>query len=214
MRMKRLKLGALKPLTIAGLAMACLPSLAYANVIVNGSFEDPSVPFGSWDIQLSISGWTTTFGSGVEIQNHVAGTPFDGDQLAELDSTGNSGIQQVVATDPGLYSLSFQYSPRPGVSSSSAGIEVYFNGSLLDSISADGTGNGDTVWTLHQYSVSTGSSTTIEFRAVGDSDFVGGYLDDVRLTAVVPEPVHAASLVGIGLGALALGRGLRHRRKS
>lgn len=197
---------------MAGLAMVCLPSLAHANLIVNGSFEDPEIE-SSWQVYDGISstipGWTVTFGPGIEIQNNTIATPSHGNQLAELDSYGNSGIQQVIATDPGFYSFSFEYFPRPGVPDTSNGIEVYFNGSLLDSVSAEYS--SDTVWTLHKYLLSTGSTTTIEFRAVGDSDALGGYLDNVQLITAIPEPVHTASLVGLGLGILALRRGLRRR---
>jgi hypothetical protein len=157
------------------------PAAAQGNLVVNGSFEQPALGFGSFGVFGSIPGWTTTIGSGIEVENHAAGTPFAGNQLVEMDSNDNSGMQQVIPTTAGQsYAFSFRYSPRPGVPASSNGIEVRVNGSVIDTIAQDGTALSDTVWTRFSYSVTaTGSSTTIEFRAVGTSDGVGGFLDAV-----------------------------------
>ncbi|MCW5556835.1 MAG: hypothetical protein KIT22_03200 [Verrucomicrobiae bacterium] len=66
---QRLKGATFQPLMIAGLTMASLPSLAQGNLIVNGSFEDPPLSSGAWEIYPysssipAIPGWTVTFGS-------------------------------------------------------------------------------------------------------------------------------------------------------
>jgi len=182
---------------------------AQVNLLSNGSFESPAIGFGSFSVFGSIPGWTTTVGSGIEIQNHVAGTPFAGNQYVEMDSFDNSGMQQVIATTPGqTYTLSFVYSPRPGVPASSSGIEVRVNGSVIDTIAQDGTGLPDTVWARFSYNVAAvGASTTIEFRAVGTSDGVGGYLDDAQFIGPAsPIPTLSAwSLAALGLIMLLLG---------
>lgn len=177
--------------TVLMLAFAVLPAtFAHANLITNGSFEMPNQASGTWSVYGSIPGWTTTLGPGIEIQDHVAGSPYDGDQHVELDSHNNSGmLQQIGVTPGGLYDLSFAYSPRPGVAATSTGIEVWFGGLLIDTVAASGIGLQDTNWTIHSYTVSpAGSLVSLEFRAVGTSDSYGGYLDDVQLTPTVPVP--------------------------
>ena len=71
------------------------------NMLVNGSFEHPQVPSGSSHPFPAIPGWHLAFGPDIELQNHVAGAPAVGDQLAELDSDASSGIFQRVRTEPG-----------------------------------------------------------------------------------------------------------------
>jgi hypothetical protein len=196
---------------LAALALLPIRSANAAPIIVNGSFELPDIATGSFALfPGGIPGWAVSSGPSIEIQDHVAGSPFAGDQYVELDSTGNSGMRQMVTTAPGnLYFLSFAYSPRQGVSLASNGIEVYFNSVLLDTLALTGVGNSNTVWAVHTYTVmGTGGSTPLEFRAIGTSDSLGGYLDDVQLNEV-PEP---ASLLLLGAGlSTTFGRRLKKR---
>jgi hypothetical protein len=191
-------------LLAAGL-MALPVSSAQANVIINGGFENPNIPTGTFALFTSIPGWSLTTGTFIEIQDHVAGSPYEGDQFVELDSTGNSGmIQASVATVPlQPYTFSFAYSPRPGVAASSNGVDVYFNGALLIALAQSGIGLQNTLWTPFSFVVTpTGATSSVEFRASGTSNSLGGYIDDVRLTAV-PEPM-TMSLLALGLcGAVA-----------
>lgn len=196
-------------LTISALLVATSP--ADASLILNGSFENPNIPTGTFAIFGSIPGWTTTFGSGIEIQDHVAGSPFDLDQFVELDSNNNSGmIQTPVATVAGTnYLVSFAYSPRPGRSASDNGIDVLFDGALLISLATSGIGLSDTSWTVYNFLVgATGATSSLEFRAVGASTSFGGYLDAVSV--VVPEP-SALLLLGTGLAAATAYRRRRAR---
>jgi len=77
---------------VSALGIVCLllGGSAQANLVVNGSFEDPSLNYGTWSVFGAISGWTALSGSGIEVQNHAAGTPYDGANLVELDSYDNS----------------------------------------------------------------------------------------------------------------------------
>ncbi|MCW5559501.1 MAG: PEP-CTERM sorting domain-containing protein, partial [Verrucomicrobiae bacterium] len=62
----------------------------------------------------------------------------------------------------------------------------------------------------HQYIIySADGNFNIQFSAFGTSDAVGGYIDDVKLTTVVPEPETYAAVFGLGLAAFAF---LRRRR--
>ena len=99
-----------------------------ANLVVNGSFEEPELSSGSFSIFETITGWEST--NGIEIQNNVAGAPEPGagEQFVELDVSGNSSIFQNISTiEGGCYKISFLYSPRPGVSESSNTIIVSWN---------------------------------------------------------------------------------------
>ena len=141
------------------------------------------IPF---QVLTTLSGWTVSSGSGVEIQRGGAGAPFDGAQLAELDGDAPSAIAQSVPTvEGGAYDLSFAYSPRPGVASDP--IALWFSGSELASIEVSGEGLVETLW----YEVSLGtqagaSQSRLELRDASPPDGLGGYLDAVSLAPSVP----------------------------
>lgn len=145
---------------------------------------------------------------------------FEGNQLVETDSAGDSGLQQVVPTIAGhTYTFDFVYSPRPGVDAASNTVDVAVNGVVVDTLTADGTALSDTSWVRHTYSIlAVGTSTTLEFRATGTSDSLGGFIDDVRLfdtgATVAALPVPATSLHALVLVALALAAfGIMSRRR-
>ena len=188
-------------------AVTILPvSSAQANVIVNGGFEAPNIAPGTFSVFAAIPGWTLVAGHSIEIQDHVAGSPFEGDQFVELDSFANSSMEQLAPTTAlQPYRLSFAYSPRPGVGAGSNGISVFFDGGLVTALAESGLVLSNTTWTVYSFVVvpTTGTSSIV-FAATGVSDQLGGYIDDVRLTAV-PEPV-TLSLLAIGLCGVAARR--------
>ncbi len=170
-----------------------------ASLILNGSFETPDIPTGTFAVFASIPGWSTSFGPGIEVQDHVAGSPYEGDPFVELDSFSNSGmIQTSIATAAGNpYLVSFAYSPRPGRSAADNGIDVYFDGGLLISLATSGIGLSDTSCLFNFPVLAAGAMSSLEFRAVGASTSFGGYLDAV---SVVPEP-SGLFLLATGLAA-------------
>jgi hypothetical protein len=166
-----------------------------------------STDFGAgpgFTILPSYEGWTAGPGPGIEIQyNNVAGLPFSGENLVELDSTGNTQMNRNI--DAGTYKLTFYYSPRPGIAAASNGIDVLVNGTSVFNVTGDG--GGQTGWVLQTVNFSIGAPGVLSFAALGTSDSLGGYLEDVRL-AVVPEPATWAMMLG-GFGLL--GAALRRR---
>ena len=102
---------------IAALAVI-LTTAGTANAqIINGGFEDPDIPAGSFRLFPSIPGWTADVGV-IEIQDNIAGSPFEGNQFTELDSTQPSAVSQVVngLTAGRQYELSFAFSARAATS--------------------------------------------------------------------------------------------------
>lgn len=181
-----------------------LPNIVNAaNLVQNGSFEDPVQAQGTFSINPSINGWDLVSGSGIEIRNDIAGTAFDGANYVELDSNSNSAIQQSIATvTGGHYELAFYYSPRVDQPASTNGISVLWNGNLLDEISA--IGGTTNLWIVYTFSVTGTGNDILSFGATGISDSLGGNIDNVSLNAV---PVPAAlwlmvsGLVFLGLGS-------------
>ena len=185
-------------------------SLAQANLVVNGSFENYStVAPGTWSIFGSGNGWTTG-PAGVEIRNAVAGTAADGVRFAELDTTANSWISQIIHTNANqALELSFAYAPRAGVAANSNGIEVFWNNLSLATITADGSIGSSWLDYVYDVQADANGQGILKFAAIGISNSFGGSLDNISATAV-PEPGTTAMLL-TGLGILAVaGR----RRKS
>lgn len=159
------------------------------NLLINGSFEDNPVKH-VWGVFQEIPGWQTSSGEGLEVQV-VGNSAFDGRALVELDSHdfggealgSNSGMFQDVLTTEGVaYKLSVQYSARPRVAEASNGVEIYFNGELLATMSADGVGLAAPEFNKFTFTVTGTGKDRVEFRAVGKQDSLGGLIDDVRLT--------------------------------
>ncbi|WP_374360714.1 FxDxF family PEP-CTERM protein [Pseudoduganella danionis] len=188
----------------AAVVAALVAGQAYAapvELITNGSFEtlngNQSLSSGSWNTYNNINGWHG-LDFGIEVRNNVAGTAFDGKYFVELDTTRNSGMEQVIS---GLnagkhYTLSFAMADRAGVASDSQGLQVLWNGSKVAEYSnASG-------WTVQTLDVVAGlGSNKLIFKAAGISDSYGTSLDKVSLVAApVPEPeTYGMLLAGLAL---------------
>lgn len=185
------------------LVLAALPTLASANLVVNGSFEDDIQASGTWSVG-PLTGWN----SGAELRNNVAGTASDGVNFVELDHYFNGSIFQSFTGLSGQYNLSFDYSARPGVGIASNPIQAWWNGVLLTTVSASGIGQSGNNWSTLGFLVSGTGNDILTFAAAGTSDSLGGSLDNVILTAV-PEPeTYGMMLAGLGL----IGFAARRRR--
>lgn len=162
-----------------------------SELILNGGFETPNVPTGGWAIypNASQTSWTVESGAGLEIQDHAAGDPHGGNQLAELDSNNSSAISQNIATVAGgQYRLRFWYSPRPGRGAGDNTIDYFVkvvsdNSVILSGeIGATAVGGSNTSWTEYVYNfIATSNNTKIMFSDAGFNNSYGGYLDDISV---------------------------------
>lgn len=192
---------------LAAAAMLALPaSPARAVVVLFSDFETVTAPdfrHQGYATLVHAGGWTGG-AAGLEVQtNNVAGRAYSGRNLVELDTARNSAMW--VELPKGRYTISYWYSPRPGVAAASNGITLSSGGRLLDSVSGDG--GGDTLW--QQRSIGfTSAGGPLTFAAAGRSDSLGGYLDDITITmAAVPElATWTMLIIGFGLVGVAARR--------
>jgi hypothetical protein len=188
---------------------------ASANLIVNGSFEDP-VAFGSgqWNLYYtSIPGWTPVTSVPIEIGNGdvYSVTGYIGHNVMELDSTANVKVDQIFGSLGGSYTLSFLYARRGGIDAASCTFDVLWNGNLVTGFSPT-VSPTSTAMTLFTTTVIGAAVNTLEFRGTGTQDQLGALVDDVQLVAV-PEPttVIAGALVLVPFAASTL-RMVRRRK--
>jgi uncharacterized protein (TIGR03382 family) len=185
------------------------------NLLVNGSFESTSLANGRWTNTSAITGWTRLGGTGggFEVRNNVVGSAQDGRNFIELDTNGNTSIGQYLdnLTAGAHYDLSFWYSPREGQPATTNGIQVFWNGLLLDDTITGQGGRGNS-WSFHQYQlVAAQGRNLLSFTSVGASDGRGGSLDNVSLTNSVPEPGTLTLALAALAGAFLLPRRLRRQ---
>ncbi len=180
--------------------LAAMP--AQATTILFSNFDAINVSGNApgFIVIPAADGWTGA--PNIEIQaNNVAGVAFSGPNLVELDTFSNSAM--FVTLGKGAYTVSYYYSPRPGVGAGSNGIDLSIGSTVLDSIALNG-GNA-TQWQLRTVNFNTlGGNLT--FRALGTSDGLGGYLDNITISSVPEASTWAMLIAGFGMVGFAARR--------
>lgn len=170
---------------------------ASANLITNGDFETQD-----------FTGWTVTdaaSGSNISVQPLPAPHDTFGAEFAATGADFDS-ISQTFATTPGaFYDLSFFYQVGDTQAQANNEMRVLFNGNVVFDNPNSNPGSVPLTFTNLQ---ATGSATTVEFQ--GRNGPAADYIDDVSVTASVPEPGPAALILfGATFGTTAVVR--RHR---
>ena len=175
---------------------------ARADLIINGSFENPSVG-GGYTVFTNggVPGWTSNNNElEIDTTSILGLANYAGTQSAELNGNTYDTISQTVT---GLvigqrYLLSWGYAGRNGAGAQR--VNVLFNGAQVAQNNAvDGT-----PWTTTSIIVqATAASQVLSFAAVnvGGNSNAGNELDGVTLNAYVPEPrsiaIFAVALLGM-----------------
>jgi hypothetical protein len=201
----------------AAAAFAVAAPASAATIIFQTTWEADQVPGGPTPGTFiiynnppttSVAGWTPE--TQIELQNNVAGAPapgVGGSVFAELDADFNSSMSRMIG--PGIYSLTYLYSPRPGVPQSSNGIGVTIGGVAISQTEISGLFGPNTAWSqinTQEFTVGPGGAL-LRFSANGTSDSFGGYVDNITLIQAVPEPsTWAMFILGFGVLGFAMRR--------
>jgi len=164
--------------------------------LLNGDFESP-VLTETWDTFTSVAGWIIanvdpeeTDEAQLELQKNTIGwNPHSGVQYAELDSYHPTSISQCIDTCPcESYTITFWYSPRPGVAINH--LKVFLDNSetaIWDSGVKDGSTLSQTEWTKGMFVVLENSGLIcLKFCEVGPDDSYGMFLDDISISLGTP----------------------------
>jgi len=185
-----------------------LPSHTHANLLVNGSFETPVVPVGSFSLfnsgSTGITGWTVVglqvgVVSGTFTQNGISFPAQDGVQWVDLTGLNTNtveGVQQTVSTTPNTtYTLSYfvgNVVNPGGIFGTTSTVNVLVNGGPIQTATNSGGGTTQTWQQFTTSFVATTASTTIGFFNGDPSTDNANGLDNVSLdlapTTAVPEP--------------------------
>ncbi len=162
------------------------------NLVTNGSFEDVPLEVGESKVYTSVKGWSTISGAGFQVDRRpdLGGKTADGTAWVELDTFNQNGtIGQNIDTITGQtydVSVSFSSGGRPD---STASVQIFWEGKKVDTL----TGGGKGQWRRFDYQLQGGdrSVSTLAFRAIGPSDNIGGFIDDIVVAQAKAAVVEA-----------------------
>lgn len=192
----------IRTLTAALLGLLLLLSSARASVVVNGSFEDPLVPAGSFTNfaggSTAITGWTvvgvdSAITSGTFTQSGITFQAADGAQWLDLagvtSNNPSSGVRQDIPTTPGAdYEVNFSVGSAAAGPFAAATVDLTIGGGPR--VSYFNPTAPATMLDWKSFSVlftATGATTSLTFQNGSAPDnFLSG-LDGVSVN-LVPEP--------------------------
>jgi choice-of-anchor C domain-containing protein len=169
-----------------------------AELIANGGFETPSIgttPFVTFPPGTPTS-WTIVSGTVDLVSPSFGVTPFEGQQMLDMDGTSPGVIERSFATVSGTqYLLSFVYANNPFVSGGAtvpAQVEVIVlsSGTVLgQTLTHSTTTQNDPDWTpFSQTFVANGLVSTLRFTSLSPSSSRGGiFLDIVSVSFQTPR---------------------------
>ena len=161
------------------------PPPSPTNLTVNGGFENNPLGSGTSGAVAGLPGWANAGGTIDVFRSFPGFNAAEGTSIIELDSTSaKDRIEQAVRTTAGrAYRLTFQHSPRPGVSNPSNKFDVYWNNTKLVTVNRSGSGLSVPSWQTATFTVTgTGGNDVISFRE-NDNNNLGALLDNVQLVA-------------------------------
>lgn len=207
-------------LHIAALTALSLACNAQAAVIVNGSFEDPVINPGSFEIynegSTVITGWTvvglnTGLISGSYVEGLIQFQAQDGVQWVDLTGPGSlssTGITQTLATDIGqAYELSFYVgSVSDGVAYFPSTVDLQINGGARVSYTNPAAPTTSLDWKLFTAGFTANSATTSITFLNGNTIYNNiSALDNVSIAAV-PEPSSSLLVIAGGVVGMSFSR--------
>jgi hypothetical protein len=215
--MRQIVFAALATLLFVSSTASSLFASGPANLIVNGSFEVPTVIGGDQEFgapSTAIAGWQVSAGSiDLVTSGTILGSAHSGLQMIDINGSSAGAIEQSFATVPGhRYRLEFFYSNNPNpafaLPSYSASISLLGTSQLLGAqVIHAGATELDMNWLRFARSFIADSTTTRLVLSSDQGGFNGIYFDTV---SVIPEPSCAAMFAPTALAVTAwLSRRLR-----
>lgn len=202
-----------KMIALAALAALSAGASASTNLIADGSFESEVTAAGTYRFVTAPAAWTVTKTTGgsatLEVRNNAVGAAEDGVNFIELDGNENDKISQTLS---GLvigqtYDVSFWFSDRTGVAAGSEGWSLKIGSDYTASQAGGGFNtSGGNQWQHFTGSfTATSTSDVFSLWGTGKSDSYGTSIDNISVTAAIPEPstlgLFAAGLAALGLSA-------------
>jgi hypothetical protein len=207
----------------AALGFMAFAGAGFGQILTNGSFETPDVSGAGYAFYHdgdSIPGWDFSGSGEAALVNTSFGWPAqDGNQAlffnTESTTPGLSMSQTFTTVASTQYQVTF-YQWAANISGGTPNMGFYVDAFDGATSLTGGTGlttnSQTTTQTLETFNfTATSSSTTLMFTDIsGDTNLADLALDNVAVTAAIPEPSTYAAMLGVA----ALGLAMVRRRKT